>query len=157
MTYIPTAIQWARRSSTPPPFVNTNVKPRGRKRLGVKYEQAVQRELISRFAERYTPSPWIRFADTNGSHWCQPDGILQLTPDCAIIVEVKYQHTIDAWYQLRQLYEPVVRALLPETYLATLEIVRWYDCATAFPEPARLVKDVETWDCRGFGVHIWKP
>lgn len=71
-------------------------------------------------------------------------------------MEVKYQHTIDAWYQLRLLYEPVVKVLLGLP-TAVLEVVKWYDCAVEFPEAARLVKDVAEHKGDEFGVHIWKP
>lgn len=72
-------------------------------------------------------------------------------------MEFKYQHTIDAWTQLRLLYEPVIQVLLPELRISVLEIVKWYDCDVAFPEPVRLVSDIATFDGLGFGVHIYKP
>lgn len=142
-------------SLTPPPFLR-KTKPRGRKRQGVKYEAAGQALLADRFGGAYLPSPWIRFTDSGGQHWCQPDGLLD-TPHGLIIVEFKYQHTLDAWQQLRLLYEPVVAALHPGRPIAVLEIVKWYDCAVAFPEPVRLVADISKHQGRDFGVHIWKP
>lgn len=112
--------------------------------------------LAERFGEAYHPSPWVRFIDDSGQHWCQPDGLLKL-PHGLVIVEFKYQHTVDAWAQLRMLYEPVVRVLYPEVPLAVLEIVKWFDCAVKFPEPVKLVKDVAAHLTPEFGVHIWKP
>lgn len=72
-------------------------------------------------------------------------------------MEFKYQHTVDAWNQLRLLYEPVVKALTPGRQITVLEIVKWYDCGVAFPEPVRLVSDIAKFDGDGFGVHIFKP
>jgi hypothetical protein len=112
--------------------------------------------LAERFAGAYLPSPWIRFTDASGKHWCQPDGLLD-TPHNLVIVEFKYQHTVDAWQQLRLLYEPVVQVLHPGRPIAVLEVVKWYDCAVEFPEPVRLVADVAEHKGNGFGVHIWKP
>lgn len=112
--------------------------------------------MAERFAGAYLPSPWIRFNDQTGQHWCQPDGLLD-TPDGLVIVEFKYQHTIDAWQQLRLLYEPVISVLHPDRPLAVLEVVKWYDCAVAFPEAISLVADPALHRGRGFGVHIWKP
>lgn len=112
--------------------------------------------LMSRFGEAYLPSPWIRFTDATGAHWCQPDGIL-LFNTRLVLVEFKYQHTVDAWQQLRLLYEPVVEALHPGKEISVLEIVKWFDPLVAFPEPVRLVPDVKEHKGREFGVHIWKP
>lgn len=142
-------------SPFPPPFLR-KTKPRGRKRQGVKYEAQGQQMLAERFGSAYLPSPWVRFTDQTGQHWCQPDGVLE-TDSGLIIVEFKYQHTVDAWQQLRLLYEPVIRALHPGRPIAVLEIVKWYDCAVAFPEPVKLVSDAARHSGKEFGVHIWKP
>lgn len=112
--------------------------------------------LLERFGAAYRASPWIRFTDESGQHWCQPDGLLDVG-ETLIIVEFKYQHTLDAWHQLRLLYEPVVAHLHPEHSLAVVEVVKWYDCAVVFPEPVKLVKDVAAHLTKDFGVHIWKP
>ena len=112
--------------------------------------------LLAQFGGDYLPSPWVRFTDAAGSHWCQPDGVLTL-PQGKVIVEVKYQHTTEAWYQLRLLYEPVLRCLYPDTPLSVIEVVKWYDCAIVFPEPARLIKNLALHQGGEFGVHIWKP
>lgn len=112
--------------------------------------------LRDRFGAAYLPSPWIRFADATGQHWCQPDGLLSVNGRI-VIVEFKYQHTVDAWHQLRQLYEPVISVLHPGVCTSVVEIVKWYDCALAFPEPVKLVKDVAAHLSKDFGVHIWKP
>lgn len=145
----------ARYSQTPPPFLR-KTNPRGRKRQGVKYEAAGQAMLRDRFGSAYLPSPWLRFTDSTGNHWCQPDGLLH-TKHGLLIVEFKYQHTIDAWHQLRLLYEPVVAALHPEHSISVLEIVKWYDCAVAYPEAVALVADPAHHHGNAFGVHIWKP
>jgi hypothetical protein len=142
-------------SPLPPPFLR-KTKPRGRKRQGVKYELFAQAMMAERFGGAYRPSPWIRFTDETGRHWCQPDGLLE-TPHGLVIVEFKYQHTVDAWQQLRLLYEPVVEVLHPGRPVAVLEVVKWYDCAVEFPEPVRLVADITEHKGTQFGVHIWKP
>lgn len=112
--------------------------------------------LLDRFGDKYLRAPWVEFVDETGKHWCQPDGLLQLAKHL-LIIEFKYQHTIDAWYQLRQLYQPVVQVLFPDTHIIVVEVVKWYDCALAFPEPARLLKDLAAHNSDEFGVHIWKP
>jgi hypothetical protein len=155
VTHIAREVVSAALSNTPPPFLR-KTNPRGRKRQGVKYEAIGQKLLSTRFGAAYTPSPWVRFSDASGDHWCQPDGLLD-TNQGVIIVEFKYQHTIDAWHQLRLLYEPVLSVLLPDKHISVLEIVKWFDCNVSFPEPVRLVSDPEFHSGREFGVHIWKP
>lgn len=139
-----------------PAWHSTRPRVRGRKRQGIRYEAAVQAMLSERFGPAYRPSPWIRFRDSSGTHWCQPDGLLTL-PHGLVIVEVKYQHTVDAWKQLRLLYEPVVSWLHPGQSVSVLEVVKWYDCAIVLPEPVQLIRSVEEHTGGGFGVHIWKP
>jgi len=104
----------------------------------------VQTWLERNLGMGYIASPWLRFRlrDTGlRQHWCQPDGLLldpwtgQLT-----IVEIKYQHCADAWFQMNRLYAPVLRMIFPERdwRFATCEIVKWFDCAIQVPEPPKL-------------------
>lgn len=75
-----------------------------------------------------------------------------------LLVEVKYQHTVDAWWQTKHLYAPVLERIFPRELwrVEVCEIVRWYDPATAFPEPVALCARPEERSQR-FKVHIWKP
>lgn len=106
------------------------------------------------------PSPWFVFAQEGYSRprWCQPDGLLlDLYAGRIVIVEIKYQHTPDAWWQVRQLYQPVVRSAFgPDWDIRACEVVKWYDPAIGFPEPVALAKDPALVRDT-FGVHIWKP
>jgi hypothetical protein len=73
-------------------------------------------------------------------------------------VEIKYQHTADAWFQLRELYSPVVaQALGPAWRLALLEVVKWFDPAAFFPERIALCPDPLQPPVGRIGVHIWCP
>jgi hypothetical protein len=128
---------------------------RGRKLQGVKYETAGHKHFAELFGGTYSPSPWFQICDVHGTRFCQPDGIV-LFDSSLLVVEFKYQHTPAAWEQLRLLYQPVVEHVYrrPAT---VLEVVKWYDCAVAFPEPVCLVPDPVKWAEKGFGVHIWKP
>ena len=92
-------------------------------------------------------------------HWCQPDGLLvDLAAQTITIIEIKLRHTVIAWHQLRQLYEPVMRHLMgPQWGYSVLEIVRWYDGRTPFPEKVQLVRDITKVPADVFGVHIHNP
>lgn len=135
-------------ASEKPPFIR-EWKPRGRKADGLRYERKVHGKLV----ELFEPlafcvlflSPWIRFDDDNGEgRWCQPDAIaVDLASGAVFIYEVKHHHCAEAWWQLRRLYEPVVRALFPdpEFHVHLVEICRWFDPATYFPEPIRMMEN----------------
>lgn len=130
----------------------------GRRLLGVKYEKGVQAYLEQAYPTRYVASPWLRFFVAGGSRWrwCQPDGLLIDTRTGWItIVEVKYNHTPDAWAQLKLLYLPVLQVIFPAHLwkFDCCEIVKWFDPAVAFPEPVMLAHDIAM-RYPSFKVHI---
>lgn len=131
----------------------------GRRLQGVRYEKLVHAHLESFYGEKYLPSPWVQFFAEGKWRWCQPDGLLlDLAAGRIIIVEVKYQHTPDAWWQVRKLYQPVLQAMFPQSLWAfeVCEVVRWYDPATLFPERVVLAAEVGM-QHPAFKVHIWRP
>lgn len=139
-----------------PPFIQPH-RRKGRRAQGIKYERQVHEHFTSVLGEAYVPSPWLRFKTESGWRWCQPDALyFDLALGRLVILEVKYQHTSDAWWQLRHLYEPVLRAMFPSALwgIACCEVVKWFDPETVFPERVEMLRmplDVKT-----FGVHIWK-
>lgn len=127
---------------------------------GIRYERKVQEHLSNCYGDLYHPSPWFYFETEGRRRWCQPDGLL-LDPWAGriTICEVKYQHTSDAWWQLQRLYLPVISAAFPPGLwsVACLEIVKWYDPATVFPEPVALVaRPDQCPPAPRLGVHIWR-
>jgi hypothetical protein len=93
-----------------------------------------------------------------GPRWCQTDGLLfDVDRGLITLVECKYQHTSDAWWQLKMLYLPVLRTIFPGWEFATVEVVKWYDPATKIPEPVFLLPDVGAAQPGKFNVHIWNP
>ncbi len=131
----------------------------GRRLQGVQYEKKVHAYLEGFYGERYIPNPWIRFFTEGKWRWCQPDALL-LDPRAGriTIVEVKYQHTSDAWWQVRRLYQPVLEVMFPAHLWAfdACEVVKWYDPATLFPEKTVLAQEVGM-KHSAFKVHIWRP
>jgi hypothetical protein len=73
------------------------------------------------------------------------------------IAEIKLKHTADAWWQLRRLYEPVLAKLFgaDQWRFSFLEIVRWYDPHTAFPQAHALIREPSRMTPGALGVHIW--
>lgn len=131
----------------------------GRRLQGVRYEKLVQEYLHGLYGDCYIPNPWLKFFTGGAWRWCQPDGILfDFKRGILTIVEVKYQHTSDAWWQVRQLYQPVLEHLFPTRLwqYQFCEIVKWYDPATLFPEPTVLAAEPGMRHS-AFKVHIWHP
>lgn len=131
----------------------------GRRLEGIRYEKKVHAYLELLHGDFYIPSPWLRFFSDGKWRWCQPDGLLfDFQRGVITIVEVKYQHTSDAWWQVRELYAPVLRAIFPERLWAfeACEVVKWYDPETKFPERTVLAQDVGM-KHPAFKIHIYHP
>lgn len=145
-------------SQVPPPFVR-QTRRTGRRGAGIRYEKSVQEYLLNRYGQAYIPSPWLRFRSDNGWRWCQPDGlILQPAEARIIVVEVKYQHTSDAWWQVERLYKPVLRKLFNDEWkFDACEVVKWYDGTVPYPCRVMLCEDVSRVPPEAFGVHIYRP
>lgn len=127
------------RFTSQPPFIRRG-RSRGRFAVGVRYERDVQELLglhaLGQVELEHVSGPWIEFIDRNGKpRWCQPDALLiNKTARTCLIAEVKYQHTADAWWQLKHLYGPVLEKIYPAHRLGFVEIVHWFDPLTPWPE-----------------------
>jgi hypothetical protein len=75
------------------------------------------------------------------------------------IIEVKFAHTPDAYFQLIDKYIPIVSRFLAggDWRIAVCEVVRWYDAATAFPCRVCLLDSPLAAKPGAFGVHILRP
>ena len=153
-------VEWAKLSLSAPRWWSPR-RAKGRRAQGIRYEKKVHEVLSRRLGAKYVPNPWFVFgtSEPGPPRWCQPDGlVINIPRGMVTIIEVKYQHVGDAWHQLRELYCPVVaRAFGPGCKVGVVEVTKWYDPATRFPEPITLVRNVEDIDARKFGVHILKP
>lgn len=154
-------VTWVKFSPTPPPFIR-NKRHYGRRAEGIRYEKKVHQYFQERFGDFYVPSPWLTFGEVGVSQqrWCQPDALLfDFEAGQITIIECKLQHTSDAWWQLKWLYHPVIAKAFPGdkwTY-GLVEVTKWYDPATAFPEKVKLRACVEDVMPGEFACHILKP
>lgn len=129
------------------------------KRAGQLYESKVQEYLQLSLGSGYSPGPLVHFRDGSGGRSCIPDGLL-VSESRVYIFEVKYSHMPEAWWQLRRLYEPVVRAYFPQHEVSVCEVCKTYDPSTPFPEPVVLLstlEDVLKLPVDKFGVFRWRP
>lgn len=81
------------------------------------------------------------------------DGLL-LTGGRIVVCEIKLRHTVDAYFQLHNLYLPVARVVFPGMDISLCEVVKWYDSSTAFPCAVSLIEDLHTARPGDFSVHI---
>lgn len=129
------------------------------KRAGLLYEKHVQK-WISAHNPVYWPQPVFHFRDDSGPRTCVPDGLL-LGSGRIAIVEIKSQHMPEAWWQLRRLYEPVVREYADGRSVILLEICKSYDPAMPFPERPTLVDDMQKFLLAAkdgeMGILRWTP
>ena len=115
-------------------------KVRGKFAVGMKYEATVLDHLgllaLGKPNLSLYEGQWFEFLDRSGRRWCQIDALLlDHAQNAAIICEIKYQHTPDAWWQLRELYYPVIKAAFPKLHpICLCEIVHYYDAKVEWPE-----------------------
>lgn len=124
---------------------------------GIRYEKAAKRILEEQYNHEFIPGPWFWYREKRRrGHFCQPDGlIIQPRHRRIIITEIKLRHTQDAYFQLFDLYLPVVmKTFGKEWRYGCVEIVRWYDPAEPTPEPPALCREPHVVNPGVFGVHI---
>lgn len=167
--YPASGVIFAQFTETKPKFTETplNLFTRAQKE-GLRYEKKAHDYLKGLLlAEKNTNfelmlSPWIMFKTKHDSferiRFCQPDAILISADRSRIILcEIKYQHTNEAWKQLRLLYEPVLRHIFPLASIACIEICRWFDPHTNFAEHYYYAENPLSAIAEKLGVHIYRP
>lgn len=151
---------WAALCEKPPHFKRRR-KPSGRKMQGLKYEKRAHERFGQMYGDFYLPSPWLWFRQRGKSQvrYAQPDALLfDFDLGRITIVEYKYQHVEMAWWQLHQLYRPLIRHIFGDMWTPhMIEVVKWYDPSTGFPGPVKLCKTLDEAPCDITGVHIWSP
>lgn len=145
-----------------PPFIaeaKRKERLQGARAAGARFERRGHQYLLRTLPLSYVPAPWFRFLRAGQSFeaWCQPDGlILDIRRRRLTVVEFKLKHTPTAWWQVRLLYEPVVRAVFGHNWsYAALAVVRWYDPHVGFPEELDKTKYPDEVSPGAFGMHIY--
>jgi hypothetical protein len=93
-------------------------------------------------------------------NYAQPDGLLfDVRKGLLTIIEIKYSHTPDAYFQLLDKYLPLMQSWLDKSIwnFAVCEVVWWYDKAISYPCEVRLCKTIDIARPGEFGVHICRP
>lgn len=139
------------------PFPSSGRKS-GAMKAGLAYEKKVKDLLFRQFNASFCPSQWFCFSnDDDARRYCQTDGLI-VQGDQILLVEVKIRWTASAWWQLRELYLPVIRAAFGPKHVALLAVTKTFDPAIHIPEPVEFVEklqDFEFWSERKVHVHLW--
>lgn len=154
-------VTWAK-FTLEPEFAQRQRRRTGARLRGKHYEKRALAHLRAEYGPRVMCSPWIQYMDESGKHFCQPDALLfNVEKGSITCIEVKYQHTQDAWLQLRRLYIPILERLFatPDRlwHFPVVEMVKWFDPQVAFPEKITMAAVVHLASPRDFNVHIWNP
>lgn len=157
-------VQWAHFCGPPQWLVNGRTRRvRGvARQRGIKYEARAQDAMLAQYPHEYLRSPWIVFRDAVGMQYCQPDGLL-IRPHFGLIVIVEYKlsHNIAAWYQLKELYLPVVQRIFstPDNLwrYAYAEVVQWYDPLVNSHVRTHMCSSLDELHAGEYGIHIWTP
>lgn len=123
----------------------------------MKYEEKVHRIFEDRFALRYFPSIWWKYYSKDRVRYCQTDGILiDEERKRILIIEIKYSHTSDAFWQVENVYVPVLRKFFERSNfsIATCEVVKWFDPSVSYPKQPNLRESLEAVKVGEFAVHI---
>jgi hypothetical protein len=141
------------------PFSRTlarNKRSTTAQRRGIRYEREAVEHLASVVGRGFTPGQWFKYYTPGGLRWCQCDGLLR-DETGVVIFEVKYSFCAEAWWQLRKLYEPVVRAAINPKRVSLVIVCRSFDPATSFPEPYwHTDLSAGFRDRSGVGVYQWR-
>lgn len=153
-------VTWARLHTGAPPFIRQGGKTKAQ-RQGIKYEKLVHEAFQESYKEQYLSSQWLAFKSGSRTkvRWCQPDSlIIDPRRGKITLVEVKYNHTAQAWWQLYALYLPVIAKIFGTDWeYACCEVVKWYDPAVVCPQRPTLLKEINEAKRDNWSVHIFNP
>lgn len=146
-----------------PNFVSAH-RARGRKGMGLRFERKVHDHFHAIYGHLYVPSMWFSYRRRSSpriTNFAQPDAfLLDFHTGLVTIIEVKYNHTADAYFQLYDKYMPLLDKWLNGEKLwkfSVCEVVYWYDKFVDFPCTVSLRDDVKKVRPGEFGVHICRP
>lgn len=105
----------------------------GAQKAGLAYEKKVHRSLGYEYGGSYRKKVWIEAVIDGQERGIEIDGLL-VTDQRITIIEIKLRHTIRAWWQLRQLYQPVIAAAFPDHTIQVCEMYQHWDASVMIPE-----------------------
>ena len=127
-------------------------------KAGLAYEKKAKSFLRNRFQERVTLGQWFKFYDGYRTRYCQPDAIVQ-DHTGIMIIEIKLRFSDLAWWQLKELYLPIVKKYYHASSCQLLVLCKSFDpnCAVCLPEIIPLIENFSPRipDC--VYAQVWRP
>jgi hypothetical protein len=127
-------------------------------RLGLAFEKKAIVHLNWELSDEVFAHPTFRF--NNGTpldQYAIPDA-LWVAGKTLTIFEIKLRHTADAYYQLKDLYAPIIAKAYPGFAINLVEICRHYDRTIKLPGKVTFVDNLKA-HCEipreGFGIYLW--
>ena len=84
-----------------------------------------------------------------------------VTDETLIVFECKLTHTLQAYWQLRRLYENVLKVAFPRKIIRVCEVTRQFEPGIQYPEDIWLCPSFEYFlslnTSNEFGVIQWRP
>ena len=107
-----------------PAFAYRKRLPTGVRGKGLRYEVQVTKDLETYENWSGVPGPWFEFESLQGKlSYAQPDWLgFNFHTGVICIAEIKLSRVEKAWWQLNQLYKPLVAAVFPQWDIALLEV-----------------------------------
>ena len=147
-----------------PDFVRTR-RGTSAQRTGIRYEAKVQ-DHFQELYPHYVRSPWFLYATEEYPariNYAQFDGLLiDIYRGILTIVEIKYKHTADAYFQLVNKYVPILEKFFevkgPRIWqTAVVEVCRYFDPSIIFPCQVQRCEDISRLRAGPFFVNICRP
>ena len=146
-------LQWVRQLTEADAPWPTHRSYTAAQRKGRAYEKKAA-DLVEELLPGHTVlrGVWFQYVDRHGGGIAQPDYVVS-SRKCVYVFEVKLTHTQQAFRQLQDLYEPLVRGYFRRP-VTLIEI-----CKTLTPDKnLRLIKDLSEASANGrvYTIH-WRP
>lgn len=150
---------WPQWNGSAPFAGKTGNRRSAAQRAGLRYEAKALKHLDQVLPLFLSHLPFCFLAEY-GAERCIPDGVAISSRDRSLLtlIEIKHRHSADAWFQLKYLYWPVVRAAFPRHRIQLLEVCGSYDPAVNVPDRQTYVDDLLSYVEKGgeqFAVYPW--
>lgn len=147
--------------NAPPPFMDRHkTRRRGVLAAGLRYERKMGEWLVETLPNFVViPAQWFSFLDgpEEKLRWCQIDCFAADPLSGRLcLFEFKLRHCADSWWQLTQLYQPVLECIFPPGVwnYRLIEVCRWFDPTTYYPVVPNLLREIPKAKGNCVNVHI---
>lgn len=127
-------------------------------RAGLAYEKKALNNLEIELPYKLLRHPAFSFRNgTRLVEYAIPDAIY-LHDNILTIFEVKLKHTADAWYQLNNLYRPIISRAYPGLEINLCEICRDYDPEVRLASSQQIIENIEAFVSRAqsdYGIFLY--